>query len=112
MFRLALYLRVANPYVLEQLPWRVYKEWIDYFARDPFDELSLGGRIGFAAASLGNLLAKPKGRRGWLASDFMPGERKAEEAVGTSPTTQFNKLRMLSMQLGSKFIDKRDKKNG
>ena len=71
--------------MLSRMPNRVLEEWLRYEQEEPFGQLPL--RIGFAAAALGNLLAKPKGRRSWRSRDFMPDvERKrssADDQMGT-----------------------------
>jgi len=97
--------------MLAQMPWRVYEEWAIYAREEPFGQLAL--RLGYAAAALGNLLAKPKHRRSWQPADFMP------DAPLPTPTRQAQtnadqhlaQMLMFTKIVGGKVIDKRkDKK--
>lgn len=96
--------------MLAQMPWRVFEEWAIYAREEPFGQLAL--RLGYAAAALGNLLAKPKRKRAWQPSDFMP------DAPLPTPTRQAQadadqhlaQMMIYTRMVGGKVIDKRKQK--
>lgn len=87
--------------MLAAMPHRIFEEWMRYDEAEPFGQLSL--RIGFAAAALGNLLGKPKGKRAWQPSDFMPDMRKSKR--DTSPDNQVGQIYAIAKMFGSEIKD-------
>jgi len=62
-------------------------------------------RVGYAAAQLAQLWGKPKGKKAWAPSDFMPnfdGPRKA-----ASPQQWLDRMVTITKLMGGKIINKR-----
>jgi hypothetical protein len=90
------------------MPWRVWREWLQYAEVEPFGAESLGLRIGYAAAALASMWGKPKNRKAWKASDFMPDFQRA--ARKPTPDDLFAKMVMVTKLMGGRVIDKRGKR--
>lgn len=98
--------------MLSGMPWRVYREWALYAREEPFGQMAL--RLGYASASLGNLLAKPKHRRAWQPADFMPdaplpAPQWTPAEAQQHADNQVAQVALLTRMLGGTVIDKRKK---
>jgi hypothetical protein len=104
-----------NPYaMLAQMPYRVFRQWQQFYNEEPFGDEANGVRLGYAAASLGTLLGKPKGRRAWKTSDFMPQfktTRTKRARPKETPEQQFERIKLMTLMMGGKVIDKRRKED-
>ena len=72
-YRLAL--AVGEPFpdrMLSYIPWRVWKEWVQYASQEPFGELRADLRIGTLSALFANAWLREKGRAPFEPRDFMP----------------------------------------
>jgi hypothetical protein len=87
------------------MPARIYSEWLQFHAEEPFGQEAL--RLGYAFAALGTLTAKPRGKRAWEAADFMPDPR--QERAPATPDQQFGKLLMIATVLGAEVKDPKGK---
>jgi hypothetical protein len=112
-FRLALELGYANPeYMLSVIPYRIWRDWIDYYGIEPFGEERADMRAGIVAATIANCLARKKGKPAFRPDQFMP---KFEKPVKKEPKTAdqlFEKVKALNKMFGGTFIDKQDKDGG
>ena len=88
--------------LLERMPYRILEEWMAYEEQEPFGQLAL--RIGYATASLGNLLAKPKGRRAWRPSDFMP-DNPRRQSKRVSPDRQMDQIYGIAVMMNAEIKD-------
>jgi len=101
---------------MRQMPWRIYQDWIRFSQEEPFGEMPL--RLGYAAAQLGNLVAKPKYGSGWETGQFMPygapgtksqGETKVTKYTGKTADQQAANFLAFAREMGIPVIDKRKK---
>lgn len=106
-YRLALALGEPNPdAMLARLPFRIFKEWLDYAQVEPFGEERADLRAGIIASVMANCLARGKGRPAFRPSDFMPlfdGEKRER-----TPDELFQKVKALNWLFGGSFEDKRE----
>lgn len=90
--------------MLSRMPYRIFQEWLQFHEQEPFGQEAF--RLGFVAAGLGTLLVKPKGKKAWRPSDFMPDAPRQQTRT---PQQQFDYIFRANQLLGGKFIDKRKK---
>ena len=101
-----------NPAVIKAQPWSVLQGWFDFYAVEPYGDERADYRVGIAAAGLANIWGKPKGKKGFSASDFMPDfSDGARTSRVVSPTDQFKKLLAAYTVAGFKVEDKRNANN-
>lgn len=111
-FRLALKLGYANPeYMLSVMPYRIWRDWIEYYSIEPFNEERADLRAGIVAATVANCLARKKGDPEFRATQFMPKyeKRPVIKKKPQTPEQLFHKIVMLNKAMGGEFIDKRNK---
>lgn len=108
MRRFAFRLALASGYwvynpdeMLARMPYRIFEDWLAYHEEEPFGQMPF--RLGYAAAALGNLWAKPKGKRAWQPTDFMPDRAPSARIEG--PNQQLNKMLSITTMLGGKIND-------
>lgn len=85
MFRLALALGYPNPeFMLASMPYRIWRDWVEYNNLEPFGEERADLRAGIVAAVVANCLGRGKGKPAFKATQFMP---KFEPPVKREPKT-------------------------
>jgi len=87
--------------MLARMPHRIFEEWLQYHREEPFGQMPF--RLGYASASLGTLLAKPKGKRAWRPRDFMPDELPAP--TPRSPKQQLDQIYGIALMMGAEIRD-------
>ena len=109
-YRLALRLGYANPDAMRaNMPYRVWRGWVDYSRLEPFGEERADLRMAQLAAIMANAWMRKKGQRAYKVHDFMfdfdgkprTQQRTAEELAG--------KVMFLNQLFGGKYIDNRKK---
>jgi hypothetical protein len=99
---------VYNPdALLKKMPYRIYREWLEFYKVEPFGQLPL--RIGFVGAGLGALLGKPKGKRHWSAYDYMPEKAAPDDKESATPAEQFTKILGIAQMFGAEIKDPKGK---
>ena len=94
---------VYNPdAMLARMPNRIFTEWMQFEQEEPFGQIPL--RLGYGMAMLGNLWGRPRGRRAWRASDFMP-DAPQKRTRSTSAEQQVPKIIAIAKMLGAEIID-------
>lgn len=72
-FLLALRLGYANPdRMLEDMPWRVWKEWNQYYEADPYEQTREDYMLAQIAMLIANAWLRPKGHAPFTTDEFMP----------------------------------------
>jgi hypothetical protein len=107
-FRLALRLGYANPeYMLASMPYRIWRDWIEYHRIEPFGEERADLRAGIIAATVANCLARGKGKPAFRPDAFMPKYDKP--FVKKKPKTDeqlFHKIMALNKVFGGEVVTK------
>jgi len=98
------------------MPCRILREWAEYAAVEPFGDGRADIRAAIIASTVANCAPRSKkGRRKpFKIEDFMPKFRagKSERRGDTpqlTPDQLFAKLQFMTMALGGKVVDKRQK---
>lgn len=111
-FRLALALGQSNPdAMLARMPHRVWLEWGEYAAIEPFDgewaDKRADWRAGMQAATVANCLGRKKGQKAFKPDDFMPKIELRKKKQQT-PDDLLNKVIVFNQLFGGMYIDARE----
>jgi hypothetical protein len=87
--------------MLANMPQRIFEDWMIFYQDEPFGQIPL--RLGYAAAGLGNLLGKPKGRRAWKPEQFMPDVPRRKST--SRPDRQLGKIFAIAKMFGATIND-------
>ena len=93
---------------MERMPDRVFREWADYYVKEPFGEERADIRMAILATATVNVHMGKKGKRAKLA-DFLP-EFGPPEPV--TPDDLLSKVMALNAAVGGEFIDARSDNAG
>jgi len=112
-FRLALALGHANPdAMLACMPFRIYREWHDYYQVEPFGEKRADFRSAIVAATVANAMGRAKGKPAFRLDQFIPKFGPKQAVKKKTPDQLFDKLKILNRLFGGTFVDKRKRHNG
>lgn len=109
-YRLALHLGIANPDAMRaNMPWRVWRGWIEYAEMEPFGEERADLRIAQLAALFANAWLRKKGGKRYKIKDFM---FEFDRRSARTPDDLAGQVMFLNRLYGGRFIDKRPKETG
>jgi hypothetical protein len=107
-YRLALHLGYLNPDAMRaQMPYSVWRGWVEYEALEPFGEERADLRMAQLAQLMANAWLRGKGKRAYKTEDFLfdfDGSRARKRA---STEALAHKIMALNQLFGGTFIDNR-----
>lgn len=112
IFRLALRLGYANPdAMLAEMPFTVFREWLEYMRLEPFSEYRDDVRIALPISQLANILGRAKGRPAFKVDAFLPKWKSQEPPKPQTYESMLAKMIQMNKALGGEFTDNRKPKD-